>query len=226
MTEYDSSIPATATERVIERYPDGRTKRAEYLVEGEVVGIRQFHPAGEPQDEYALRNGVWHGIQYRWDVPGKLLSATPYVDGVEHGTARQWADDGTLIGTYTMRHGTGLDLWWQESDGAIYLAEARYLKDGRPHGCEWWINEDQQTVSRESHFWEGELHGIERQWNHRGRLRRGFPRYYIHGQRVTRTQYIRARAADATLPPFARDDNDPRRVFSPEVAQRLRTTPS
>jgi antitoxin component YwqK of YwqJK toxin-antitoxin module len=223
---YVSSIPESAAECVIERYPRGEMKRAEYLLNGEVVGVREFHLSAEPSSEYALRNGVRHGVHYRWDPPGKLLSATPYVDGLEHGVARQWAADGTLIGAYTMRRGTGLDLWWRECGGAIALAEARHLRGGRRHGFEWWIGDDQATVREERHLWQGELHGVEREWNLQGRLRRGFPRYFIHGQRVTRVEYLRAQAADATLPPFDVTDNNPARAFPPAVAQHLRPSPA
>src|ERR1044071_5086813 len=106
-----SSIPSSATERVLERYPSGRPKRAEYRVGGEVVGRRDFFETGEVEHEYAERRGRAHGWQLRWDVPGQLLSATPYRNGMEHGTALQWRD-GELIGTYRMVRGTGIDFWW------------------------------------------------------------------------------------------------------------------
>lgn len=220
--EYNSSILSAAVERVIECYPQGQKKQAEYLLEGEVVGIRWFHETGEPSGEIALRGGVRHGMTYRWDLPGLLLSATPYVDGLEHGTAKQWADDGTFIGGYTMDHGTGLDLWWAECGAPLHLAEARFLKDGERHGFEWWINADQTSVHQEQHLWEGQLHGIERQWNSSGRLRRGFPRYYVHDRRVTKAQYRRACLADLTLPPIREEDNMPARRFPAEVAKHLR----
>jgi hypothetical protein len=85
---------------------------------------------------------------------GELLSAEPYFNGLPHGIAKQF-DNGKLIGTYTMKHGTGLDLWrGVAEDGTIRLHEARYKKDGRWHGFEWWLNhEDQESCWQECHYW-------------------------------------------------------------------------
>ncbi len=50
-----------------------------------------------------------------------------------------------------MHHGTGVDLWRQKKNwgnGCTYLSEARYIKDGKWHGFEWWLNEDQKSVWR------------------------------------------------------------------------------
>jgi len=163
---YKSSIPANAAERVIERYTGGAKRKAEYRIARELVGVRHFHETGEPDSEYALRDGKQHGIKYRWDSPGRMTSAIPCADGVGHGTARQWDDKGRLIGTYRIVHGTGIDLWRQQrEDGSVYLAEVVHWRDGKPNGFEWWINEDQKTVYIERHWRDGQFHGIERQWN-------------------------------------------------------------
>jgi antitoxin component YwqK of YwqJK toxin-antitoxin module len=206
----------------VSRFENGAKLRAEYLVGGKVVGSREFHETGELAFERPLKEGRVHGTEYRWDCPGELLSEEPYVKGLPHGTARQWLG-GKLIGSYTMVRGTGIDLWWQErEDGSVYLSEVYPLRDGRPHGFEWWLNEDQETVCIERHYWEGKPHGIWREWNSRGRLCRGFPEYYVGGVKVTRPQYLRAAREDPTLPPFREEDNEPRRRFPPEIARHLR----
>lgn len=225
--EYRTSIPVVADEHVTETYPGGRKRRAEYLLDGVVVGIRTFFVTGDVEDEWALAGGVYHGMHYRWDEHGKLLSAIPYHEGREHGTARQWLLDGAFVGTYTMEHGTGLDLCWQERHddgevGGVYLAEASYRRNGKPHGFEWWINPDQLSVSAERHWRGGELHGVERAWNDRGRLRRGFPRYWLAGERVTKARYLEAWVMGGGGPPFRPADNLPARAFPPEVARHLR----
>jgi antitoxin component YwqK of YwqJK toxin-antitoxin module len=191
---------------------------------GKVVGIRHFHETGELEDENPLRNGLLHGIVYRSDIPGKLLSAEPYANGFPHGKARQWSNEGKLIGTYTMRHGTGIDLWWCEcsENGLPYVSEVRYYKEGKRHGPEWLLNEDQRSVWSERHLRTGQMHGIERSWNQKGRLDRGYPRYWINDIRVTKSQYIRACAKDPTLPPFRETDNRPQRRFPSEVIARPR----
>ncbi|MEE9365131.1 MAG: hypothetical protein V3W44_00455, partial [Dehalococcoidales bacterium] len=96
-----------------------------------------------------------------------------FVDGKYHGICKQWDDAGNLIQTYRMVHGTGIDLWRCNSTGT--LSEVWYWKDNMLHGWEWWLDEDQKSVWCERHHHEGNLHGIWREWNDRGRLRRGFP---------------------------------------------------
>jgi len=223
MRHYRSSIPKSARERVTATFAASRQKRvAEYTLNGKVVGIRHFHETGELESENPQRNSLLHGIVYRSDIPGKLLSAEPYFEGFPHGTARQWSDDGKLIGTYTMRHGTGIDLWWCEcsENGLPYLSEALYFKEGKRHGFEWWLNEGQRSVHEERHLRNGQLHGIERSWNQQGLLHRGYPRYWLNDARVTKSQYVRACADDPALPPFHERDNRPQRRFPSEVIVR------
>src|SRR5258708_26287556 len=223
--EYKTSIPDNAVERITERYPDGEKQDAEYLVNGVIVGHRSFEKSGEIVYEVSLNNGVRHGTEYWWIAPGHLHEALPYVDGREHGTHKQFSFDGQLIGTYTMEHGTGIDLWWSlEEDGTRYLSEVRYMEDGNRHGVEWWLNADQESVSEELHLDNGQQHGIERHWNTKGRLRRGYPRYFVHDVQVNKPQYIRACASDPTLPPFRIEDNDPHRTFPPEIQPYLAET--
>ena len=218
---YITSIPHEAEERVTEVYPDGTRKEVECWLNGQRVGRRHFHASGELRGECAFRVGVQHGMLYRWDEPSKLLSAEPYENGVPHGTAYQWADDGRLIGTYTLDHGTGIDLWWHDwSDGSVTLAEVHSMQDGAPHGFEWWLNPDER-LWWERHWQRWKLHGIEREWNTRGRLCRGYPRYWVHGERVTKRQYLKAAAQDPSLPPFRAEENEPQRTFPPEVAAHL-----
>jgi antitoxin component YwqK of YwqJK toxin-antitoxin module len=216
---YRSSIPKAARERVTATFTTSPQKyQAECILNGKVVGIRRFHEAGELEFELPLKNGVRHGIQYRSEIPGKLLSAEPYSNGFPHGTARQWSDDGTLLGSYTMKHGTGFDLWWADECGFPYLSEVRYFKDGKRHGFQWCLNADQKSVWWESHFHNNQMHGIERSWNHLGRLHRGYPRYWVNNLRMTNRQYLRACDKDPTLPPFRETGNRPQRKFPPAIA--------
>ncbi|MDI1475132.1 hypothetical protein [Polyangium sp. y55x31] len=218
---YRSFIPKTAIERVLTWHPNGAKQRAEYLVGDEVVGERHFFETGEPCSEKPLRRGKTHGTEYDWYEPGVLTFAEPHVDGLPHGTARQWIN-GKLVGTYKMVRGTGIDLWWQlRSDGTRHLSEARYLRDGHREGFEWWIEEDERRVYEESHFRKGLLHGIERQWNRKERLRRGYPKYWVNGKQVSKRAYLAACKRDPTLPPFREEDNAPERQFPPEIVKVL-----
>jgi antitoxin component YwqK of YwqJK toxin-antitoxin module len=220
---YVTSIPEEAKEKVTAKQDGGTKKRAEYYIDGELVGIREFFPAGEVDYEVAFKNGVKHGTDYRWYAPDQLLSREPYENGVPHGTAYEWGRNGTLLGTYTLEHGTGIDLWWEDwADGSENLAEVYYMRDGARHGFEWWLHADETRVWHERHWHKGIEHGIERRWNSQDRLRRGYPRYWVNGERVTKAKYLREAARDPTLPLFQAEDNAPQRTFPPEIARHLR----
>jgi hypothetical protein len=60
-----------------------------------------------------------------------------------------------------------------------------------------------------------------RDWNLKGHLRRGYPKYFVAGQQATRRQYLKAAASDPLLPPFRKAENRPRRVFPPIIARHL-----
>jgi hypothetical protein len=229
MKHYRSSIPKAATERVLAAHPEGTQKhKVELLLDGEVVGLRQFDANGQLEFERPFRNGVTHGTLYIID-DGVVTFAEQYRNGLAHGVARQWSHDGEFIGSYTMKRGTGLDLWRCKANwghGRAYLSEARYVKEGNWHGFEWWLNEDQKSVHDECHFWQNLRHGIERSWNSRGRLRRGYPRYWVNDNPVTKRDYLRACSRDGNLPPFRESDNRPRRRFPPEVLEAIAGTGS
>lgn len=229
MGRYRSSIPKAATEVVVAWYRKTRQKlRSNFLLSGELVGYRMFDRDGELDREVPLRNGVTHGVMYTWSDPGILRSAQPFYNGKPHGVAKQYGRNGDLIGTWRMSDGTGLDLWRQESyegDQPPFLTEARYLRDGKWHGFEWWFLGANGRLSTERHFHEDLQHGIEREWNHHGRIKRGYPRYWIHGKQVDKRQYLRAVAKDPSLPPFAGRDNEPYRGFPPEVSEHLPPSP-
>jgi antitoxin component YwqK of YwqJK toxin-antitoxin module len=216
---YKSSIPGNAKARIIKRYPNAEPEEAEYRVKSKVVGVRLLFVTGEPEMEYGLKEGERHGMKYVWHSPGVLASAEPFVNGLAHGTTRQWDENGKLLGTYTMFRGTGIDLWRQQrGNGTVYLSEVWHYKYGKLHGFEWWLGENQKTVWWERHWQEGQEHGIEREWNNEGRLSRGYPRYYVSGERVTKRQYLSACRSDPSLPPFRPADNKPARRFPAEVA--------
>ncbi len=225
---YRSSIPAGAIEQVVSPYrSEGGLvwyRTAECVVDGEIVGMRFYDDDGALVIESPLRNGRKHGVQFRWYDGGKQLeSAEPFYKGLPHGLASQWGDDGRLLGTYRLNHGSGFDLWrdGKSNDGVVLLSEVLPMKDGRPHGYEWWLNTDQHTVWAERHWHEGQLHGIEREWNGSGRLSRGYPRNYIMGKRVDKRMYVKACRTDPSLPAYQASDNEPVRCFPPAILTEL-----
>ncbi len=202
-------IPAEAEERIEETFASGTPKLASYWIADIQIGRRFWDMDGMLGLEYRMHGEHMHGLFRRWDA-GILTHETAYRDGKEHGTARQYDQHGTMIGSYTMIDGTGLDLWFY---AAGVLAEERACHDGALHGFERWWNDDNATIYQESHFWHGQEHGVFRRWNAHGRLARGYPQYFIKGRKVTKRQYLQASATDDTLPRFQIADHNPHRTL-------------
>ncbi len=207
-----NKIPKTAKE--VSR--KGQDRVYDCLHEGKVVGRRWRNADGSLDMEVGLKEGRQHGYLLRWWENGTLLSAMPYQNGLEHGTARQWTPDGELSLTYKMQRGTGADLW------GVPLAEERYFESGMLTGVERWWALDEQTVWRECYWKADQYHGIYREWNDHGRLRRGFPQYFVEGIKMTKRQYIAACKADPTLPPYCPKDNHPARTLPVEYVDQMK----
>lgn len=216
-------LPASAEARVSEYLADGSVREVAYVLDEEVVAVRLLHENGLVELHSPRRAGVRHGVEGWWDDLGQLRSAAPYLDGLEHGEAVQWGAGGNQLGTYTMRHGTGLDLWRaQRPDGTVYLAEVRFLVTGERHGYEWVVAEDQVSVHRESRYAAGTEHGIFREWDEDGRLTGGQPSFYLLGRAVPAEEYAAARLVDADLPAYADVEDLPAREFPTSVQPYLR----
>jgi hypothetical protein len=226
MRRFKSDIPPNIVEQVSQEFRrEGSAifyRLTTCLLDGEVVGQRAYSEAGQLVVETPLKNGNKHGREYQWDDDGKLNLIEPYVNGKIHGTAKQYDRRGFVIGTYTLSHGTGYDIWRDKSDdGTITISEIHTLRDGLPDGYEWWLTRKSHIVWHERHWKQGEYHGIERQWNSANKLSRGYPRYWIKSQRVRKRQYLRATQEDPSLPPFRLKDNAPRRRFPDTIEQLL-----
>lgn len=213
-----SDIPHNAVEMRVESY-DGLT---ECIVDGQVIGRRVYNEKGRIVRETALRDGKRHGNEIEWDDDGALLSVEPYFEGQIHGLAKQYSRSGKIIGTYRFKHGTGYDIWrWEWWEGFAPVSEVHSMRDGLPHGYEWWLDPDQRSLDHERHWREGKYHGIERIWNQRKKLRRGYPKYWIRGKAVSKRQYLKAAKTDKTLPRYRVKDNSPRRLFPPVIQKVL-----
>ncbi len=221
-----SDIPPNATEVVISKYRQKgfhiSFRTTECMLNGVVVGQRFYDSDGNIQKETPLKNGKKHGREYIWDETGALESVEPYVDGKRHGLAKQYNRKGKVIGTYRFVHGTGYDIWrYEREDGTIGISEIFTVQDGSLHGYEWWPRADQRSVWHERHWQQGIYHGIERMWNAKGKLKRGFPKYWIRGKAVRKSAYLKAAETDKTLPAFTEKENSPRRKFPGEIETLL-----
>ena len=221
-----SDIPAGITE--VQSREFSQTEHFVYfrvmdcILDDQVVGQRSYDGVENLRIETPIRNGQKHGREYTWSESGGLESVEPFVNGKLHGLAKQYGRRGNVIGTYRFMHGTGYDIWrWEREDGSIYISEASHIQDGSLDGYEWWLKEDQRSIWHECHWQSGKLHGIERMWNERGKLKRGFPKYWIRDQAVRKHVYMKAAEKDKTLPGYRDKDNQPQRKFPIEIDQLL-----
>jgi MORN repeat variant len=76
---------------------------------------RTFHRNGVVAVEEHLRRLKLHGRRRTWHRNGKLASEELYRDGLLHGICRQWNENGKLLGSFQMKHGTGVQKSWHEN---------------------------------------------------------------------------------------------------------------
>jgi hypothetical protein len=226
MKKPKSDIPPRVVERLV-REPRRESaithyRKMECLLDGKVVGERTYNQLGQLAIERPIKNGKTHGRMYFWNDDGTLNSVEPYLEGKPHGIARQYGRKGKVIGKYKLTHGTGFDIWRQEtSKGRVSVSEIHSLRDGVPHGFEWWFLWKARQLSWERHWLKGRYHGIEREWDAKGKLCRGYPKYWIRGHSVTKGKYLKAAQTDNTLPVFREKDNSPSRKFPPKIERIL-----
>jgi hypothetical protein len=190
---------------------------------GELVGRRIYNRESTLILETPMKDGLKHGREITWDDDGNLLSIEPYGKGKIHGTAKQYGRHGKIIGTYKLNHGTGLDIWRQEEEGnKVFISEIHSLQDGMPNGYEWWFASSKHDLMQERHWQMGKLHGIERIWNSKGKLRRGYPKFFIADQVVTKRKYAKMALIDQTLPLFQEKENLPNRKLPSEIQKLVR----
>src|SRR5438034_11279233 len=199
-----SAVPSHAVALVQQLHANGARKAAFYLVDGRIVAYREWRDTGAVELEYALRDGVKHGKECHFYPNGRLLSEETYYRGKRHGLGRQWSERGALLVQWRLTDGVGRSLWCDPDTGLLSEEQLRPPKGAAGYVRHW--NADERTIWQEYFFLLGKgYHGIWRQWDRRGRLRRGFPRFFVRGRRVTKNQYLAAGLTRRALPPYRPD---------------------
>ncbi len=236
--QYNSDIPSEAKEQFISPYRfESRCsekgcggavwyEKREYWLNGQLRGIRQFEEDGTLMIERPYLNGKLHGTCYRWHENGQIDYVESFLHGEKHGNTYQYSEEGALMGVSNFVQGTGYATWWHKfievDKPGYFLSEIYFLKNGLQHGFEWNINEDQETLYIEQHFWEGHFHGIQRRWDHSGQLLAGYPQFWIMGEKVDQQTYMEATITDSRLPKFKVSDHAFRRKFPEDIRRIMR----
>lgn len=230
---YRVDIPENATEVVDSRHQNGQREKCSYFQHGKLVGHRLWTESGLLEHEYGCRDGRRQGYELLYHKTGNLMAAIPWSRGVLSGMGRQWSRDGRLIVEWTVATGTGVELicsalvghehgeYMSAGEGDPVLSIERHWVDGKRSGVERWWAGDNLHITDEMYFRDDGPHGIWRSWTARGTQRRGYPRYFINGQKLSKQAYLRRAARDETLPPFRPEDNAPIRPMPGEFLRYL-----
>ena len=208
-------VPAHAEER--NRTVASGMTSVNFFVDGRRVARVHWGEGGVCEwEQHFDDQGKLHGVELYRHESGRIKWKARWMHGLQHGWTRQWAEDGELVSETRFVRGTGVDVWCDRS----MVSEVRQMRDGDLDGLEqWWA--DARRVWLEGHWSRGEEHGIWREWNAASRLRRGFPRYFVHGEQVPRRAYLRAIASDPTLPRPRKGDDCPGRKLTPDAAAAI-----
>jgi hypothetical protein len=106
--------------------------------------------------------GKFHGFNRTWHHNDQLAEELCYRHGLLHGTSRQWDEKGRLLGSFTMKHGTGRQLYWYQNG----------------------------NLKLEMNSLNGRFHGRMRLWLRDGTLVQ--ETYYINNVDVPRIRYLKA----------------------------------
>ncbi len=229
------SIPSSAREKVTELYSGGNKSRSEFWLGGHLVGVVvwSYDADGKtpvPGIAWGVRKGRPDGYrvscEWRPNVGWYVEYAEPFVDGLLHGWAKQYTPRGKLLMASPFVRGTGIDFWCFDS-GA--LCEEHPSVAGANSGCERWWVEANDTIAEERWWRENQVHGIVREWNWRkGRLKPGFPKFFVRNKEVLKATYLNARQRDSTLVEYRKADDKPERPLPKQFlvlrrrARRLR----
>lgn len=136
---------------------------------------RSFYRNGQLREETSFLRRQLHGPHRVWHRNGKLASEEFYAHGQAHGLCRQWNESGKLLGSFRMKHGTGIRRDW--------------FQNGRLQGETSMIN--------------GQFTGRIRSWLRDGSL--AFESYAIENHDVSRAQYRAAARQHPEYPRYPAD---------------------
>lgn len=212
-----TAVPKHARERNLKIAGDDGEMAADFFIGSRHFAWVYWDKQGNVElEKYYDEQGRQHGVELYRHENGRIKWRSRWRHGKQHGKTQQWDRDGNLLLETRFVNGTGIDVWWDRGR----VSEVRFFRESHRHGVEqWWF--DARCVFEEGHFSKGQKHGIWRRWSGQRRLERGYPQYFTHDEKVTRREYLKARATDATLPPYSERDNRPSRRLPPEAVAAI-----
>jgi antitoxin component YwqK of YwqJK toxin-antitoxin module len=76
---------------------------------------RFYYRNGRIHTEIRELDGQLHGPYRTWHFNGQMAEELHYHHGLLHGTSRYWDEKGRLLGSFTMKHGTGCMRNWHDN---------------------------------------------------------------------------------------------------------------
>jgi hypothetical protein len=157
-------------------------------------------------ERYFDADGVAHGVEVSRHEDGTVEWQVPWAHGQMHGIARQFDESGRELLRTRFVRGSGIDLWVNGSE----IAELREYKKSLLHGVERWGHP--RLPYEEGYFLRGKRAGVFRRWSG-SVLERGYPKYFIDDEEVSRAKYLRARKVWPELPACLREDDKRERAM-------------
>jgi antitoxin component YwqK of YwqJK toxin-antitoxin module len=116
-----------------------RGSKARGQLHGEMV---HYLKSGKPGKRMAYHNGKLHGRWIAYHPSGKVRDERQMVNGLRDGACKQYDKAGKLLGSYTLRRGSGVAIEWHENG----------------------------QKQREMHHHRGKLHGAYKVWTSDGAI--------------------------------------------------------
>ncbi|HUY88536.1 MAG TPA: toxin-antitoxin system YwqK family antitoxin [Pirellulales bacterium] len=205
---------------VVSKPVAGLGRKVQLRIGDKIIGERQYYDNGNVYRESRVENGALNGAQRMWHRNGSLWQERVYKDGVMDGEVRSWDQDRQLVGTSTMRAGTGV---LRNYDAGGKLQSECPYSGGKKHGVhrQWYgetgtllgdamysngVNDGWSrfyypngVLLEEGMFQDGKMHGVFREWNDNGVIKAEFPKYYVHGEEVSKSQLEKLAASDVDI---------------------------
>lgn len=201
----NNTIPPTAEAREIPaRRGEEYAREVWYFVDDNtLVGVRRYWDEKKSKlhsEELYAPSDSWrfqhkNGVQREWYKNGQLKSERPYKNDKMHGTFKQWDENGKLLGSFEMKEDSGpFQSWYPNGQ----VEEIRPCKNGKIHG-EWRWYFDNGKLGAIAWYEEGSVYGISYSWDRDGKPEQDSPQFHVHGERVTKEEYLKAASVDTTL---------------------------